>query len=574
VTANAESLLKRAEREGWAEWIRTPCDRLAVEQGYYFDLKSAERVRYFFRKFLRHAKGRRWTGKPFELLPWQWQDVIGPLFGWKRPNGLRRFTQSYLTVAKKNGKSELASGIALYMLCGDAEPGAEVYCAANDRKQAALVWRQAELMARQSPELMKRLTIVRSTHRIVYDATSSFMGTLSAETATSEGIDASCCTYDEVHMARSRVMHDVLRFAGDARDQPLFLMITTAGDDVQSICYEVYAYAKDVLAGKIKDLSFLPVIYEAPDEAPVDDPATWALANPSYGVLIGEEKTRQAADEALHNKRKLRNFRRRKLNQWVDDVDGWLSLDQWQELSGDLPSDDYLATLPCFGGLDLADTDDINALALIFVDQQRLWIKVWLWCPEQQILRRDREGHVPYAQWAADGYLLPTHGSTTDYDRIEQAIRQAHQRYQLRELGYDDYNAPALTNRLTNHGVPCVKVPQVLKHLSPACKQLEILLARGVAMHEGNPGMDWMVDNAMVYEDPNQNIRPDKKRSRDKIDGVGALVTALNRVLANTADDASPYQDRGFGWLEAGDEGDEGDEYELFEDDDDEMDPF
>ncbi|MBI1915324.1 MAG: hypothetical protein HYS12_11385 [Planctomycetes bacterium] len=244
-----------ARQAGWEEWIRSAADERAVAEGYRFDLAAAERVRTFFRKFLRHSKGQ-WAGKPFELLDWQWQDVIGPLFGWKRPDGTRRYRRGYIEVPKKNGKSQLFSGLSLYLLIGDSEPGAEIFSAAVDRDQASIVFNEAANMVEASPTLLQRLNVVRSTKRIVDHRTRSFYKALSADVPAKEGLNAHAVLIDELHAQKTRDLWDTLRYAGASRRQPLHLSVTTAGFDRHSICWEQHQYAQGVLHGLIEDLSF------------------------------------------------------------------------------------------------------------------------------------------------------------------------------------------------------------------------------------------------------------------------------------------------------------------------------
>src|SRR5262245_38425335 len=247
--------LSDAVEGGWIEWVRTEADERAVFDGCYFDIYAAERVRTFFRKFLRHSKGQ-WAKQPFELLEWQWTQIVAPLFGWMRADGTRRFRRGYIEVPKKNGKSTLFAGLSLYLLAGDREPGAEIYSAAVDRDQAAIVLNEAANMVEASPDLSQRLKVIRSTKRIMFYRTNSVYRALSADVPAKEGLNAHAILMDELHAQKNRDLWDTLRYAGASRRQPLHLSITTAGYDRHSIGWEQHLYAQAVLEGTVQDLSF------------------------------------------------------------------------------------------------------------------------------------------------------------------------------------------------------------------------------------------------------------------------------------------------------------------------------
>src|SRR6185312_13802936 len=281
--------LAEAKREGWDEWIQNEADERAVLEGHRFDLASAIRVRTFFTTFLRHSKGQ-WAHQPFELLDWQWRSVVGPLFGWKRPDGSRRYRRGYIEVPKKNGKSALFSGLSLYLLAGDKEAGAEIYSAAVDRDQASIVFNEAANMVEESPQLASRLQVIRSTKRIVFHRTRSFYKALSADVPAKEGLNAHAVLIDELHAQRTRDLWDTLRYAGASRRQPLHLSVTTAGFDRLSICWEQHQYAEQVLQGMIHDSAFFPLIMAAAPEDDWTDPEVWRAANPSFGITLSEDQ--------------------------------------------------------------------------------------------------------------------------------------------------------------------------------------------------------------------------------------------------------------------------------------------
>jgi phage terminase large subunit-like protein len=286
-----------ARDEGWDEWIRSEGDERAVLAGCWFDREAGERVCDFFERFLVHTKGE-WAGKPFALFDWQKKDLVMPLFGWRRRNGERRFRKAYVEVPKKNGKSGLCSGIALYLLMADGEPGAEVYSAAADRDQAAIVYGESEKMVLKSPSLQKHLRVVASRKTIIYQRTLSYFRCLSADVPTKEGLNIHGLIFDELHAQRNRELFDTLQYGGAARRQPLLVSITTAGFDRNSICWEQHDYADKILRGVVDDPSFFPLIYAAGEEDDWTDPVVWRKANPSFGLTIREDAFAEEAREA------------------------------------------------------------------------------------------------------------------------------------------------------------------------------------------------------------------------------------------------------------------------------------
>lgn len=520
--------LLKARKEGWTRWIRTSADRKAVLEGCTFNIEAAERIREFCKKFIRHSTGK-WAGKPFELLDWQWEQIVAPLFGWLKLDGKRRFDQAFVTVAKKNGKSTLASAIILYLLVADGELGAQVYCAANDSKQANIVYRECVNMVEASPLLKERLGIYRSTGRITYERKGSFFSRMSADAYSKEGINPHAVIYDELHVATNRIMWDTLRYSMVAREQPILTVITTAGVDTQGICYEQYIYAKKILSGEILDTSFLAVVYESEPDDDIDDPETWRKANPSLGVTIDEAKFKSQLEEAKTSPRKMTSFLRYRLNRWVETADRWIDPTKWQTCEGKLPAD--LSLLPMWLGLDLADNSDINALVAVWKDEKQLFVKPYFWCPEDTVRERMLEGVHPYHEWVRDGHMLTTDGAVTDYDEIKNLLVDLAENNALQQVAYDPWQALKIVNELSAEGIPCIKVPQTISHLSEPSKELERLVLGKEITHDGNPVMSWMIANVSITQDANENIRPNKKKSGEKIDGVAALVTALARVI-------------------------------------------
>ena len=358
---------------------------------------------------LKHTKGR-WIGQPFELLPWQ-DRIIRDVFGTVKENGYRQYNTAYVEIPKKNGKSELAAGVALYMTCGDGEWGAEVYGCASDRQQASIVFDVAVDMVDQCPALKKRIKPVMSVKRLVYQPTNSFYQVLSAEAYTKHGLNVHAVIFDELHSQPNRELFDVMtKGSGDARTQPLFFLITTAGTDRHSVCFEQHQKAEDILLGRKIDPTFYPVIYGVPDDADWSLEEVWHQANPSLGYTIDIEKVRNAYLSAKDNPAEENIFRQLRLNQWVKQSTRWMQMEKWDACA--FPVDEReLLDRECYGGLDLSSSIDITAFVLVFPprdDLEKYVILPYFWIPEENMVQRVRRDHVPYDVWEKQGMLMTT----------------------------------------------------------------------------------------------------------------------------------------------------------------------
>ncbi len=509
-----------------SEWVRTEADKHAVAAGCYFDLAAAERVRTFFEKFLRHSTGE-FEGQPFKLLDWQWDRVIAPLFGWKNADGTRRFRTAYISTGKKNGKSGLISGLTLYLLLGDNEPGAEVYSAACDRNQASIIYREAKKMIDVSPLLTARLNCIDSSKRIV-GPRASFYRALSADAKLQEGLNASAVLFDELHAQPNRDLWDTLRYAGSARRQPLLIAITTAGEAGQpSICREVYDYAKRVESGEVADVSFLPVIFEAAADDAWDDPDTWAKANPSFGVTIKADAFRADFLEAKESPAKENAFRRYRLNQWTSVADSWLSLDAWDACAGKVDPA-ALRGQPCFAGLDLSATDDTTALVLLFPSDDGVVLLPRFYLPGANIAGLERKHRVPYRAWAKAGHMTLTEGNVVDYQQIRRDLGQLATVYDIQKLVIDrKFQGQQLESELIEDGFDVMPAGQGWLSQDLPAKELERLLLSRQLQHAGHPVLRWHAGNAVVDIDKAGNYSLNKRKSRSKIDGIAATLMAL-----------------------------------------------
>lgn len=536
-------LLSDAKREGWAQWIRSAADERAVLNGCRFDLAAADHVVEFFARFLRHSDAP-WTGQPFNLMDWQADDVIRPLFGWMRADGMRRYRMSYVEVPKKNGKTGLVGGVILYMLCADGEYGAKVYLAASDRNQAGEMFAASANLVKQSPFLNQAVKVIGSTKRMYYGAQNSQLVTLSADAYRNEGINAHCVAFDELHAQKTPVFFDALRYASAARRKPLFFTITTAGYDMNTICGEQHEYAEGVNSGTIEDDSFFGYIRAAKAEDDWTKEETWHKANPSLGVTIPIESFRADCLEAIQKPRKINSFKRYRLNIWTQSETAWLRMDKWNAPECCAPIN--MAELEgrrCWLGLDLSRTTDLSAMVAVFREGD---VYTWLshfWIPGDNIVDRERRDKVPYSQWVDEGYITATDGNVIDYRFIEAMIVDWCGRFDVQEIVHDRWGARDLAQRLMEQGLPCVEFGQGFQSMSGPSKKLEELVLAAKIRHGGNPVQRWMADSCAIEMDPAENIKPSKKKSTKRIDGIVAGIMGTARAMMDEG--ASVYEDRG-----------------------------
>lgn len=513
--------------------------------------KKAADFAVSFIECLCHTKGT-WAGKPFELIDWQ-EKIIRDIFGTLKSNGYRQFNTAYIEIPKKQGKSELAAAVSLLLCCADGEERAEVYGCAADRQQAAIVFDVAADMVRMNPALKKRVKILASQKRIIYQPTNSFYQVLSADAYSKHGFNVSGVIFDELHTQPNRKLYDVMtKGSGDARTQPLYFLITTAGTDTNSICYEVHQKALDIMNGRKHDPTFYPVIYGSKESDDWTDPSIWKKANPSLGITVSIDKVKAAFNSAKENPAEENTFRQLRLNQWVKQSVRWMPMDKWDACA--FPVDEQaLKGRICYGGLDLSSSTDITAFVLVFPpedESEGFTILPHFWIPEGNVELRVRRDHVPYDIWKKQGYLETTEGNVIHYGYIEQFIDDLGKKYNIREIAFDRWGAVQMVQNLEGLGFTVVPFGQGFKDMSPTTKELMKLTLEKKIAHGGHPVLRWMMDNIFIRTDPADNIKPDKAKSTEKIDGVVATIMALDRAIRNEGETGdSIYDERGLLFL-------------------------
>ena len=512
----------------------------------HYDKARADRAVMFIES-LKHTKGK-WENTPFYLLPWQ-EQIVRDIFGVIKEDGKRQFRQAYVEIPKKNGKSELAAAIALYMLYADNEPSAEVYGAAADRAQASIVFNVAQRMVELSPALMKRSKITTAGKRIVNFSNNGFYQVLSADVATKHGLNVSALIFDELHTQPNRQLYDVLcKGSSDAREQPLFFFITTAGNNKNSICYELHLKAEDILENRKNDPTFYPVIFGLDQDEDWHDEKNWYKANPSIGQTIQIERIRESYQDALTNLAEENIFRQLRLNTWISGSSRWMSMDAWDECAFEFDINE-LEGRTCYAGLDLSSSIDITAFVLVFPpteDDDKYIVLPYFWIPEDTIKQRVKRDKVPYDIWLGKGLVCATEGNVIHYGFIEKFIENLGNHFNIKEIAFDRWGAVQMSQNLEGMGFTVVPFGQGYSSMSQPTKELMRLVLEKRIAHGGNIPLRWMMDNVYIKTDPAGNIKMDKEKSTERIDGAVALVMALDRALRHDGDKGeSVYDSRG-----------------------------
>lgn len=509
--------------------IDTPETGLCV-----FKEDAAQKAIDFIHGQIQLVEGEK-AGQLVQMERWQIA-VVANIFGWKRPDGTRRFRTGLIYIPRKNSKSTMAAILAVTFFFLDDEPGAQLYCAAAEKEQAKIVWTTAKRMIQANKILSKRAAVMQ--HAIVWEKKGISLKPISADANTKHGYGPSFVVNDELHAHKTRELTDTLESGMGARRQPFMLHLTTADYKRPSICNEIYALAQRVRDNKGDankpgyDASFLPVIYEAPKGADWNSPETWKSANPNYGVSIEPDflvaQHRKAQEVSSYEN----TFKRMYLNMQTEQDMRWIQMGRWEQNDGAVDRE-ALAGRKCFGGLDLATTTDLAALAWVFPadDGESFDVLMRFWCPAERAEAREKRDKVPYITWARNGWLTMTDGDVIDYSFIRAAINEDAKLFDIQDIGYDKYNATQLAHELSDEdGIKMIEFGQNCVAMNDPCKQFEVAYKKRALRHGNNPILNWMAANVSIVFDSNSNFKCDKRKSGDKIDGIVALIMGLARA--------------------------------------------
>jgi phage terminase large subunit-like protein len=517
----------------------------------FFDEAEALRRLSFFPKYLRHGDGR-FKGKSFDLLEWEAQ-IVSDIFGWKWYDpeigeSVRWHTEAFIEVGAKNGKTELGAGIALSIMLQDGEESGFVFSVAEDKDQGRIVHRVGKQFAEGHPILRKRLKVPESSRAdwIEDRKTGNVWRVLPGDEGGNDGEKAIAVIGDEIHRWKYPGLYDVMRKSIAASRQGLFVGLTTAGDDLSTLWKERHDYAVKVENGTVNNRRFYSARFAADPEDPWDDIETWKKANPSLGVTKTVSFLQDIAEAARISPARRAAFKRLHLNIPNQGEDGLLDIEAWNSCPASADEDE-LAGKKAWAGVDLSSTTDLTALCVIVPEEQGVSALWHFWMPEETATQRQNDDGVPYREWAQEGWLTLTPGNVVDYGWLRKDINAAADRFGLQTIGYDPWHATQFVLELQDDdGLPVVPVRQGFQTLSSPTKHLLALVASGNLDHGGNPVAKWMAGNASAKEDENGNIRPDKKRSKGRIDGIVALINALSEwERAGIPEGPSVYESRG-----------------------------
>lgn len=538
---DAVKLARKGKWNPW--WIRSLSDVDAVLDGCYMDEGKGKHMLDYCTKFLRYPPEE--GGGAVSFIDWQVYDLLGPLFGWRRDSGYRRFHRGAVWVPKKNGKSFLCSCCAAYGLVGDGERAPEVYVAAGDRDQASIIYNESSHLCKSSPALAKILRFVDSTRRIYLKKGRGIYRVLSSDATLAEGVKWSHVYLDELHVQSPR-MWQTLKGGGISRMQPLMLAISTAGIyDETSIAWNQWELCEKIHSGALKNWSYFALMYRASEKDDWHDPAVWKRANPSYGVILRTEIFKELHDEAVANPVEQSNFMRYHLNIWTRASEVWIDQGEWRACGEDYDID-ALKYRRCYGGMDLSLEDDLTAFSLWFPpdgddEHHRLW--VWFWLPKAAALAKAEQNAAPYDVWLREGWVTGTEGNIIDYRVIKAFILETVQQFDVAEIAYDRYNATQIITELMDEGLTMVPHGQGPVSMSAPVTELKKLVRRGDMRHPNNPVLNWQVSNCQIVYDSNGNVKLKKSDRtpgsgggakgyrRYKIDGVIAAVMGLSRAI-------------------------------------------
>ena len=526
------------------EWVRKAVKRQIEDQKrfsgkssrFYFDPDEAAKVCKFI-ELRPHTKGQL-AGQKIRLEPWQiW--ILTTVFGWRRTaDGGRRFRRVYIEVPRGNGKSSLSSGVALYCLLADKEPGAEVYSFATTRDQAGIVFNDAKRMVQQTASLRSHFGVEVLSHALYVPKTNSTFQAKSADGSTLDGLNTHLAVVDELHAHRTRAVYDVVETSLGKRVNSLMWVITTAGFDTSGICYEVRTMVRNVLNRSVVDESQFGIIYGLDEGDDWKSLAALEKANPNWGVSVMPEVVTSLQKKAIAIPSAAGNFMTKHLDVWCSAASGWMNMPAWNKCAREeLRREDFEGE-PCYIGLDLGSKSDMTAKVLMFPREDRDGRTYFVTFADFYLPSRaiETSPNSQYRGWVEQGLIRVTEGAMTDFRVVEEDIREDLSRYSVQSIAYDPWQATQLISSLEDSGAPLVECRMTVQQISEPMKTLEALVLDGRIQHDGNPCLTWMMGNVVAKVDAKDNIFPRKERYEQKIDGPVAMIIALSAAGAEQDD--------------------------------------
>lgn len=513
-------------------------DRYGDGKRFIYDAEAGDRICWFI-EHLTHVKGEL-AGQEIKLEPWQ-VFILHTTFSWKTTEGIRRFRRVYIEVPRGNGKSSLSSGVALFCLCGDREPGAEVYSFATTRDQAKIVFGDAKEMARQNSKLKRAFDLQVLATSLYVPKTNSYFQAKSAEGSTLDGLNTHLAVIDELHAHKTRAVYDVVETSLGKRRNSLMWVITTAGFDTAGICYEVRSFVKQILNKEAQDESQFGIIYGLDEGDDWTSEEALQKANPNWGVSVRPEIITSLQAKAIARPSAANNFKTKHLDVWCSAASSWMDMPAWNLCRRSIALSDFEG-FDCYMGLDLGAKNDLTAKVLVFPVEENGRLNYYVfgtyYAPRAALLK---SGNSQYDGWETLGYLKVTEGAVTDFNQIEANILEDCSRFRVKSVAYDPWQATQLATRLSDNDVPMVEYRNTVQNMSDPMKWLEALVQDKRLIHEGDPALTWMMGNVVAKRDFKDNVFPRKEVYENKIDGAVALIMALG--LCVNEENAGAFQE-------------------------------
>jgi len=533
------------------ELVRLACQRqindlARVEWDFTFDQDRGDHICWFIEN-LPHIKGR-WKSRNIELEPWQCF-LLTTIFGWIDADGFRRYRKCYIEIPRKNSKSTLAAGVALYLLCADGEPGAEIYSAAVTRDQAKICWETAQKMVQREREMQAFYGVEPLAHSISVQRNAAAFKPLSRDADSLEGLNPHGAVIDELHAHKTREIFDVLNQATGSRRQPLLFCITTAGDNRAGVCFEQHEYVSQILQGRHSDERYWGVIYSVDKEDDWVSEASARKANPNYGVSVLADDIDMICKQAQRSAEAQNAYLTKRLNIWVSTGTAFFNMLAWHNRckQDEFTLEDFYGE-QCYVSLDLASKVDIAVKLMLFRRDGKRYVFCKYYVPESAI-ERGNPNYDYYAGWVNAGRIATTPGNVIDFEFIEADLLDDRNNFQVLEVPFDPFQATELSTRMLKEGVPMIEVGATVRNFSEPMKSLDGMILQGTIKHDGDPVLGWMIGNVYAKRDAKDNVYPRKVRNENKIDGAVALLMALNRDMVSAEGETSTYETKGISWI-------------------------